>query len=281
MKPVLPFVETMVTQVCNLSCSGCTNYSDLIHQGYVTWQQGRRDISKWMERVELPDFGIIGGEPLVNPEIEDWIIGIRDLLPNTQIRFTTNGLLLHKYPDIIKLFEQVGNCVFKITVHVDDQLVNNEIQKILDLYNWEPVEEFGIKRFRTKNNLRFQIKQPDVFYRAHLNEYHNMMPHHSDPQAAFKLCSQQTCPLLHHGKIYKCSSNGLLSETLERFKYPNIQEWSQYLSTGLEPDCSDTELQTFLQGFGKPEKICSMCPSEHHTSSRIIHFDHVKRKKND
>lgn len=29
MKPLLSFLKTMVTQACNLSCQGCTNYSDL------------------------------------------------------------------------------------------------------------------------------------------------------------------------------------------------------------------------------------------------------------
>ena len=37
MKLTLPFLETMATQACNLSCEGCTNYSDLNHNGYITW----------------------------------------------------------------------------------------------------------------------------------------------------------------------------------------------------------------------------------------------------
>ena len=44
MKPTLPFLETMITQVCNLSCEGCTNYSDLEHKGYVKWKDGKRDL---------------------------------------------------------------------------------------------------------------------------------------------------------------------------------------------------------------------------------------------
>ena len=44
MKPVLPFVEIMITQACNISCTGCTNYSDLVHKGYLTWEQGQAEI---------------------------------------------------------------------------------------------------------------------------------------------------------------------------------------------------------------------------------------------
>ena len=93
MKQVLPFLETMITQTCQLSCLGCTNYSDLRHSGYIKWKDGKRDLEQWLERIDIPDFGIMGGEPLINPEVIQWLIGVRELMPDSQIRFTTNGLL--------------------------------------------------------------------------------------------------------------------------------------------------------------------------------------------
>lgn len=278
-KPVLPFVEIMPNQNCNLSCRGCSNYSDLVHRGYLTWAQGQAQILPWLERVDIPDIGIVGGEPLMNPDLEAWILGIRKLMPTSQIRFNTNGLLLHKYPDIIRLFEQVGNAVFKITVHVNDAVLEENIKNIYSQYDWEPVTEFGVDRYRTKNNLRFHVKRPDVFYQAHRNDYANMMPHNSDPAEAFKLCYQQTCPLLFNGRIYKCSSNGLLAQTLERFDWPNLEQWKPYMHAGLAPDCSDEELAHFIDLFGRPDYMCGMCPSSNNSESQIIHFDHVKRKK--
>ena len=116
-KLILPFLETMVTQACNLSCLGCTNYSDLPHKGYVKWSDAKQNLKEWLTRIEIDDFGILGGEPLMNPEIEKWIIGLRELMPNAQIRFTTNGLLLDKKFHIVKLLHDTGNCVLKITNH--------------------------------------------------------------------------------------------------------------------------------------------------------------------
>jgi len=278
-KPTLPFVEIMPIQSCNLSCTGCSNYSDLTHRGYLTWSQGRAQIEPWLERVNIPDIGIVGGEPLMNPDLESWILGMRALLPNSQIRFNTNGLLLHKYPDIIRLFEEIGNCVFKITVHVIDPVLEKNIQRIYDQYDWEPVTEFGVNRYRTKNNLRFHVKHPDVFFRAYRNDYADMLPHNSDPAQAFELCYQQTCPLMFDGRIYKCSSNGLLAQTLERHGWPNRTAWEPYIAPGLAPDCNDQELEKFISSFGSPESICGMCPSSQDTDSRIVHFDRVKRKK--
>ena len=108
MLPRLPFLETMITQACNLSCLGCTNYSDLPHSGYVSWSQGRKSLERWLTRVRIDDFGIMGGEPLLNPEWKQWLMGVRELLPQAQIRFTTNGVLLHRWPNILDFLQGIG-----------------------------------------------------------------------------------------------------------------------------------------------------------------------------
>ena len=223
----LPFLETMITQVCNLSCLGCTNYSDMKHDGYVTWNEGKEQIAPWLEKIKINDFGIMGGEPLINPEVAMWLSGVRYLLPDSQIRFTTNGELLHKHLHLIYLAQDLGNIVFKITVHRNNELLEDTISTIFNSFSWEPVTEFGIKRFKTKNNLRLQINRPSAFIKTYKNTYTNMEPHDSDPDEAFSICVQQKCPLLYKGKIYKCSTAGLLESTLDKLGWPNKDKWLQ------------------------------------------------------
>jgi len=256
-KPILPFLETMITQVCNLSCAGCTNYSDLEHKGYVSWDEGKQQIKSWLERIDIPDFGIMGGEPLINPQWRRWVYGIRELMPNSQIRFTTNGLLLRKYPDILDEMIEVGNVVFKITAHTPDS--DEFIGKTLATHSFERVEEYGIWRWKGKNNIRFQVNRPERFVKTFRGTYETMQPHHSVPELAFGNCCQQTCPLLYRGRIYKCSTAGLLREILERFNRP-LAEWQDYLHDGIVPGCSDIELDMFIANFGQPATICGQCP---------------------
>jgi hypothetical protein len=278
-KPILPFVETMITQVCNLSCTGCTNYSDLQHTGYIPWIQGKAWLESWLERVDIPDFGILGGEPTVSPEVNDWIFGLRELMPAAQIRFTTNGLLLNKKFDIVKHLAEIGNCVFKIAVHQPNPELETIIQRIFDSYDWEPVVEYGVARYKTANNFRFHVKRPDIFWKTFKGSYENMQPHTSNPAEAFDICCQQTCPLMYNGRIYKCSTSGLLAETLERFNNPNSQQWEQYLQTGIGSDCSELELTTFLENFGKSANVCGMCPTSADVGSKIIHLENVTKRK--
>lgn len=276
MKLTLPFLETMATQACNLRCEGCTNYSDIDHVGYVSWQDMKSQLTNWLAVLDIPDFGIIGGDPLLNPEIRSWLTGIRELMPNSQIRFGTNGLLLSRNLDIVDLAHDIGNVVFKITLHRETNKLNEAVEHIFNKFKWEPVVEYGINRWRTSNNLRLQINRPIEFIKTFQGAYTNMLPYNNTPADAFEICCQQTCPLLHNNKIYKCSTQGLLKETLARFDNPNLEQWQSYLVDGISSN--ETERVTdFVNNFGKPHSICQMCPSAK-DNAMIKHHLHVKIK---
>ena len=272
-KLTLPFLETMITQVCNISCVGCTNYSDLPHKGYIKWKDGKSVLEQWLEVIDIPDFGIMGGEPLINPQVYDWVMGVRKLMPNTQIRFTTNGLLLHKnkFKDIMHLMHDVGNVVFKITVHINNTAIKDFIDSTMSDFKWEEVTEFGIKRLKTTNNLRLQLNYPTTFVMPFENDYNNMKPYGSDPTEAFKQCIQQTCPLLYNGKIYKCSTSALLKDTLNRFGNPNIDLWEKYINDGISYNDNLNTIGDFILNFGSSNEICGQCPSIQNSSSVIPH----------
>lgn len=278
-KPIIPFVETMVAQACNLSCEGCTNYSDYNTRGYISWQQGKDWIQNWLTRVDIPDFGLIGGEPLLNPEITQWITGCRDLMPSSQIRFTTNAVILHKHLDILDTMLDIGNCVFKISVHEPNEFyIQQSLQYVFSRVAWNPIEEHGIKRWIGPNNVRFQINYPQFFWKTFRGSYASMIPYHSNPNEAFEICVQKTCPLLWQGRLFKCSSIALLPQVLDDWPQDRTA-WNPYLHyQGLSTQCTDTELQQWLNGFGKPEWICQMCPTKQDTQSKINHFDNVIKK---
>jgi hypothetical protein len=161
--------------------------------------------------------------------------------------------------------------VLKISRHVDDEKIDRVIDRIFSSWAWEPVEEFGIKRWGRQNGLRFQIAEPKTFIKTFQGEYHNMQPHTNIPSESFKLCVQQRCPLLYNGRIYKCGTLGLTSELLERFNWPNADLWQPYIDSGLSDSCDQKDLVKFINNFGKPHSMCAQCPSVKDTDSI---FDH-------
>jgi hypothetical protein len=275
-KLFLPFVETMITQVCNLSCQGCSNYSDIKHSGYESWQQGKNALTNWLSRIDIGEFGIMGGEPMINPEWRDWVAGVRKLLPGQRIRFTTNGLLLARAPDILDFFNSVGDVTFKITVHTHDQQLESQIQALFAAHDWTPVTEYGISRWQGNHGVKLQINRPDRFLLPFQNNYENMAPWHSKPEEAFAVCCQQSCPLLYQGRIYKCSTSALLKPTLDRFGRPNSAQWEPYMNNGIAVDSHDQEIQEFIDNFGQVHNMCAQCPGSKQHS--VNHTITVKRK---
>lgn len=276
----LPFVEVMVLRSCNLSCKGCTTFSDLRHQGdYGDWSDTATWLKQWSSRLNLQAIGFMGGEPLIHPNIKKWIAGVREMLPNAQIRFVTNGLLLEKNLDIIDLLHDVGNSVLKISVHLEDDRINRAIKYIMNRYDWKPVTEFHINRWSTGNEFKFQINRPERFYKTFQGSYSDMRPHKNKPKDAFdQLCVQKRCPLIFQGKLFKCGTAGLTPHILERFGNPNLDLWQPYLNTGLDVDCTDLELKNFIDNFGLPHRICGQCPTNQDLDSILDHSSNVVLK---
>ena len=44
-------------------------------------------------------------------------------------------------------------------------------------------------------------------------------------------------------------------------------------------DSSDSDIRKFVNNFGKPNKICTMCPTKKDSDSIIDHRANVKSKK--
>jgi len=173
----------------------------------------------------------------------------------------------------------LGNTVFKISNHFEkNKTVEDAIERIFNSWNWEPVEEFGIKRWKQENGFRFQVSSTDTFIKTFQGSYENMEPHNNNPAEAFDLCVQKKCPMLLDGKMYKCGTLALMPELLERFNWPNKDKWNPYIIDGIDVNCNEKELENFVNNFGKPHKLCSQCPSKKDIDSIIDHKKNVKFK---
>ena len=278
MKISLPFLEMMITNVCNLRCQGCTTFSDLDHQGYKTWAVAREELLPWTQRIDIQAFGFMGGEPLINPDVENWLMGVRELLPSAQIRFITNGILLERHWHVVDLLRSLGNSVLKISYHIKDDRIDSAIDRVFSSREWSEIREYDIDRWVDDAGMRFQIARPTRFLKTFQGNYDDMRPHDNAPSEAFDVCVQKRCPLLHQGLLYKCGTAGLTPGILERHGNPNRDLWASYLDQGLPIDCDDTDLKRFIENFGKPHRICRQCPSSRDVASLIDHTRTVKFK---
>lgn len=102
MKPVREHLRFNIDIVshCNLNCKGCGHFSPLSKGSFISIDSFKRDcirLSKlsggFVERID-----IMGGEPLLHPDINELLCICRDFFSG-EINLCTNGILLASMPD--------------------------------------------------------------------------------------------------------------------------------------------------------------------------------------
>lgn len=262
--PNIHILETMATFSCTLACKFCTNYSDYnMRGGYVKWDQMQIWLDKLFSRLTVDNFHIIGGEPFLNPELKLWVNSFKERYPYIRLKVVTNGTLLKSNWWILDSMTKYNKLILEISNHQPDlNYVNEAKDKILNHFKWELEysNHYATQWNSYENDLNFIISNNSHFLKTYKNDYGNMKPYNNNPAQAFDICVQQQCPLLVDGKLFKCSTVGLLDRVLKDHNQLNDPDWQEFLNTGLSIDCTNDELSQYVSNYGKPNAICKMCP---------------------
>lgn len=98
-RPTLSFLETHLVDHCNLNCRGCSHFSPASAPRYADPSRMERDFERLAQlfgRVDV--LRLMGGEPLLHPDVEHFLIAARSRLADSEISLGTNGLLLAAQP---------------------------------------------------------------------------------------------------------------------------------------------------------------------------------------
>lgn len=89
-------LEYHVTDHCNLRCDHCCSYSPILKKWFADPDVFTADLLA-VRRVVRPEFlKIVGGEPLLHPELERLLAVAHELQVGARVQLTTNGLLLRR-----------------------------------------------------------------------------------------------------------------------------------------------------------------------------------------
>lgn len=87
-------LEYHITDHCNLRCDHCCSFSPILKKWLADPVSFREDLVA-VRRVVRPEFlKIVGGEPLLHPELEELLSIAHELQVGARIQLTTNGILL-------------------------------------------------------------------------------------------------------------------------------------------------------------------------------------------
>ena len=165
----LETMEIHVAEHCNLNCKTCSMFCGLVETCdfpcYQEFEEGIKQLKNFFPHIKK--FRIIGGEPLLNPELDKYICLIRNVYPYTDIRLISNGILVTKMSD--QLIQTIidNDVTFIVTQYISLKHSIDEINRFLS--------KTGIRYIVTEAVLEFQkiynaLGDSDIdenFYRCH------------------------------------------------------------------------------------------------------------------
>lgn len=178
-----------IAEHCNLNCKGCEHCSPIAKPRLANIIEFTKDFERlsFLLNGEADIIELMGGEPLLHPEIDKFITVARKNFQEATIRIVTNGLLLNNQPDSFwkKCSEN------KVIVSYKDYGILNCIEEF-----YEKSKKFGAivqiyeDNYKSKklNHLPFDISGKQDKVKNFVNCYH-----------------ANNCSQLKSGKLYTCT----------------------------------------------------------------------------
>lgn len=242
---MLEKIDIHITDHCNLNCKGCTHFSPLAEEFYLDIDDFERDLTRLSElsKGQLGEMFLLGGEPLLHPELIDFFPIARNLFPNTKIVVISNGILMNSQDD--RFWKACKR--YNIQLWISDYALQMDY-KIME----GKAREFGVFLGYTSTKKDAENKKLWAKYKI-------------DPQGqqywidSFEHCAVKNCATLKNGKLYTCCTmahidhfNKYFNQNLEvsEFDYVDIYKVDSY--------------KAILDTLVKPVPFCRYCkPKEY------------------
>lgn len=124
-------IEIHAVDHCNLNCYGCSHYSSISEEKYLEIQNLEKNL-KYLQKVSkyFKEVRIMGGEPLLHPEIARIMEMVRNTFKYNQISLLSNGILLKRMNDEFWVACKKNNIELKLTIYPNVNI--NDIMQMLN-----------------------------------------------------------------------------------------------------------------------------------------------------
>lgn len=240
-KSLLYFALNIVDH-CNLRCKGCDHFAPIAEERFVSLDCIEKDLAQ-MSRIlkgDLFSIGIMGGEPLLHPQLKEILFYTRRAFPETIIRLVTNGiLLLRQDEDFWRICREQNIFVVctKYPINLDFEAMKEKAAAHHVLFDFH--DNTGLV---TKTSYKIPL---DTHGRQ-------------NPRKSFSNCFHANlCPFLMEGKFYPCTVA------------PNVRHFNKKFGTHMALEDGDflniyhvTQASEVLDFLSSPKPFCRYCDVE-------------------
>jgi len=275
----VPYVEFYITNVCNLTCENCNRYNNYKFNGWQAWADYEPSYRHWAKHIKLQAITLLGGEPLLNPTINQWIAGINQIW-NQGVEVLSNGTRLNHVPGLYETIANEPRNWIGVSVHNINDLDRcfEEIRKFLrgPIQSWkksDPENADGSKTYGGAYGFYdgavwVRVWISDSFYDSavRLNASNRLTVYNSDPINAHKNCGFARFKCYHFikGALYKCGPVALFPEFDQQFHF-DISDEDRTLMNSYRPLTADEYPTRGKEFFAELDHVipqCKFCPSD-------------------
>jgi len=246
--------DVHLTDHCNLNCKGCLHFSPLACGKFLEIESFEKDCKHLSELTygDIDDICLLGGEPLLHPDIISFLPVVRRYFQKCRINILTNGILLPKQP--VEFWERcrTNNIAISISYYPIDIDINY-IENMSERYN---ISLEIRNEYRGYNNT--WLKQPlDIDGKQNGRKSH-------------KTCAMANyCIQLVNGKIYQCETAAYIHYFNGYFDKNLLVEKDDYIDI--------YEITSISQLFGflcKPIPFCRYCRTK---EIKYVNWEHSRK----
>ena len=260
LKPLIPRknreerqVEFVTNQNCNFRCLGCDSFSDiikkpnfnnLVEQDIVNWSKVLVPLSN-KNLINCKKVKFIGGETLLTKNLSSFLkVAAENFTADWEIGFHTNGLLLKKNEDLIRLCNDLNIRIY-ITVHFKNREYLEKLKENIDF------TQKLTKDIRVVNSAK-------NWYSFHKYDKGKIYPFNNDSKLMYENCIASSCHQILNGYMYKCSRLSNLPAALKQTNQLEDPQWKKYLA--YKPIHYSNTQEEILAFFNKKEEdVCTGC----------------------
>jgi len=276
---VVPKVEFYITNVCNLTCKDCNRYNNYNFKGWQNWNDYQDIYAEWAKKIDIKHIVLLGGEPLLNPSICEWVLGIKKLWRNVQI--VTNGTHLNLVPGLYDAINNTGSWL-QVSVHNVNDLEQHfqnirtflkepirfsDDKNLIDHHRGQSTTFGSDYGFLDRNGVQVGVSVQDSFYNISIYSNNNgkLTLHNNDPDHAHRDCGFVKYKNYHfiRGKLYKCGPVALLPEFDQQYPLDISDEDRELLNSYRPLSIDDFEERgaEFIENIDNVIVQCKFCPT--------------------
>lgn len=288
-KIFLDRLEFYITNVCNLTCNGCNRYNNYKFSGWESWEEAEPILTEWSKKIDIQHPVILGGEPLLNPDIVKWINGLRRLWPDRSgVQVQSNGTRINSVKGLFEALDPATGNWIGISIHNPDD--KEEIFKRIREFLKNDVRESNDKTHSIGSDYQFYNQATNTQVHAWMSDkfvQSNIIQrpdgtftlYNSNPTVAHENCTFRRFKNYHmiRGKIYKCGPAALMPEFDQQYNF-DISDQDRELLYSYRPLAVDEVDQRGVEFFNNIDNEipqCKFCPESY--DYKPITFSNLKK----